>query len=240
MEYNTIKTRLKDRLTKEYKKTKHTEEYLKTEAGYKKTRESIKQIEAEITTMLSSFTATTFYANITSGLYSGFEILKDKIKSQKQPKTAAKEEQDFFGIFALSLGELASNTSGQVSKKFEDLSGSLKKISAGRVQFKESMSHNLMVIEEMKEKYKNIDGTRLRILDLRQRIESTSVDVDEEKLRREFTEECDQLYSSMRGFSSSEELIDLAFGIGNSMKNFFGDAFDALADSEHVERHAAE
>ncbi|KAI5171976.1 hypothetical protein NEFER03_1241 [Nematocida sp. LUAm3] len=231
MDYQKIKTRLKDKLTKEYKKTKYSDEFLQTEKNYKKVREGVKLLEVELGTILEAFSTATLYENITNGFYSGLEMVKGSIKKDnKQKPVANKEEADLFGVFAMSLGNLAECTSEDVSKKFSILSLALKKTSAARFQMKDGLKNVIHVITEIKEQSKAIDETRLKLLEARQTAEAAKDEAEEERLRRSFEENCSKVLEEMNSFVSSHELSEICNGISMSLKTFFADAYDVLAE----------
>lgn len=237
MEYNRIKTRIKNKLTKEYKKTQHTEEYLGAESAYKKTRESIKLFEVEIQNLMDAFSNSTLYENIASGLYSGFEKMRETLKgAAKSPRDSTKELPDAFSTCAGCASTIAQSTLPNLAEKYNGLSHSLKKISATRLQFKDDLAQNLNIIREIKEKAKQIDDDRVDILNLRQLIESAKNSVEEERLKDQFADECKRIYDEMREFGSSKELSEIADGLARALRSFFGDAFDAISDAMPLEQ----
>ncbi|KAI5192039.1 hypothetical protein NEMIN01_1787 [Nematocida minor] len=232
MDYAKLKTRLKDKFTKEYKKTKHTEEYTEAEKTYKRTRDSIKMMEIELQALIQAFSASTLYENLTNTFSSGLEIVKDTIKRQNKTKTeVSKEEPDVFGVFSGSALAIANSTTGEAARQFEGLSYSLKKVSASRVQFKEGMLRVIDLIKETKEASMDIDDNRLKILDIRQIIESSKTLEEEEKYKNEFTEATSRTYDEMKRYITSSELSEIALGITGSLRGFFGDAYDAMAEN---------
>ncbi|EIJ88247.1 hypothetical protein NEPAR06_0346 [Nematocida parisii] len=232
MDYTKLKTRLKDKFTKEYKKTKHTDAYLEAEVEYKKARESVKMMEMELQALLQAFTASSIYENITSSLASGFEMVKETLKKQNRQRTeVSKEEADVFGLFAGSSQALASNTKGDVSRQFEALSYSLKKVSASRVQLKDGLTRVMDTIKELKDTSLEIDDNRLRILDIRQCIESSKSAEEEEKYKQDYTESISKVYEDMKGYTQSHELSEIALGLVGALRSFFGDAYDAMAEN---------
>lgn len=230
MDYARIKTRIKDKLTREYKKTKHTEEYIQAEKEYRRTREGIKLLEVEVMSLVQAFSSTTLYSNLTNTLATGLERVRETIKKNSRKPDVLKEEPDVFGIFAGSAQNLANSTTGEVSRQFEGLSYSLKKVSASRVQFKEGMSRVVDLIKELKDTSEEIDNERVRLLDIRQMIEAARVE-DEERLRSQFTEATSSIYEDMKKFSSSPELSEISLGVTASLRGFFGDSYDAMAEN---------
>ncbi|KAI5161632.1 hypothetical protein NEAUS03_1692 [Nematocida ausubeli] len=232
MDYAKLKTRLKDKFTKEYKKTQHTGAYLDAEKEYKKTRESIKIMEIELQALQQAFTTSSIYDNITSSLASGLELVKESIKKQGRARTeVSKEEVDVFGLFAGSSLVLANNTAGEASRQFEGLSYSLKKVSASRVQLKEGINRVMDLLKELKDMSLEIDDGRLKILDLRQCIEAARSAEEEEKYKQEYTEQTSKVYEEMKRFTESPELSEIALGLAGALRGFFGDAYDAMAES---------
>lgn len=239
MDYSKIKTRIKNKLTRTYKKTSYNEDYLKTETQYKRTRDSVKTIEAEIKTLLHAFSAPSLYDNIASGLYGGLELVKGTLAGgtdQGSPKPAKKETEDIFGVFAISAYNMSQSVSGEASRRFSDLSSALKKVSAARLHLKDSITQNLNIISELKEKAKVIDERRIELLRQRQEIEGTKEVAEEERKKRKFVEMLDSVYSDMHEYSSSPGILEISTGVGASLKNFFGDSFDALAETEPMGR----
>lgn len=232
MDYTKLKTRLKDKLTKEYKKTKHTDPYLEVEKTYKRTRDSVRMMEVELQALSHAFSSSSIYENITSSLASGFEIVKDSIKRQNRVKTEiSKEEPDVFGIFAGSAVSVANSTKGDISRQFEGLSYSLKKVSAARVQLKEGISRVLDLIEDLKETAGQIDDSRLKVLDIRQNVESSKTPAEEERLKQDFTDATGRLYDEMKNYADSQELSEITVGITSALRGFFGDAYDGMAEN---------
>lgn len=233
MDYNRLKTRLKDKLTKEYRRTKHTEEYQAIEGRYKKTRECVRMMEVEIQVLLDIYSQTTFYENITNGLYSKLEIVKDTLKRGNRPKSdASKEETDVFGMFSATVQEMSLSTGKNVSEKYKKLAYGLKKVSAARVQMKEGLTNVLYVLRELKEQSKELDNKRLKILEIRQNIETEKNTSEQEHLKGVFQESCMQLQNEMTNYFSSVDLCEIAASITASLKNFFGDSFDAMVEEE--------
>ncbi|KAI5185738.1 hypothetical protein NEHOM01_1030 [Nematocida homosporus] len=227
--YSKIKTRLRDKLTREYKKTAHTEEYLKTEEEYRKTRAGIRLIEIELQSLADSFSAVSLYENITSGLYSGLEIVKDSIKRQPKEKSeAAKEDPDVFGALSVAASEVASSIRGDSADRFSDLSGALKRVSAARVQMKETLSGAVHSLRELKLEIGKIDGLRLKVLEARQVVEAARPN-ESEKAQAEFVETTKEAHQAMNDLISSDELYAIANTVSGALKTFFGDAFDAMA-----------
>ncbi|KAI5179571.1 hypothetical protein NEOKW01_0034 [Nematocida sp. AWRm80] len=233
MEYTELKTRVMNKIIRGYKKTEHTQEYLSTEESYKKVREGVKLLEVEIQTMIDAFSASTIYENITSGIFSRLEMVKGTFKKNAPPKPdLSKEKFDIFGSFSATSAAMSECTSGTAAKKFDTLSNSLKKVSASRVQLKESLIQNMHVIKELKEHAKTIDKNRVKILDIRQTIESAKTPQEVESGKKEFDSECTKAYEEMQQFIASPELSEIAMGIAISLKNFFGDAFDSMAEEK--------
>ncbi|KAH9386086.1 uncharacterized protein NEMAJ01_0982 [Nematocida major] len=232
MDYAKLKTRIKDKLTKEYKKTTHTETYIETEKEYKRTRESIKAMEIEMQALVQAFSSSTLYDNIASSLASGFELVKDSIKRQGRTRNeVSKEDSDVFGIFAGSALSLASNTTGEASRQFEGLSYALKKVSAARVQFKEGIARVLELIKEQKDVAVEIDDSRLKILDIRQIVESARSKEEEQKFTKDFADATAKVYDEMKNYISAPELSEISLGIAGALRGFFGDSYDAMAEN---------
>lgn len=232
MDYAKLRTRIKDKFTREYRKTKHTEEYTQTEKDYKKTREEIRNLELETQGLIQAFSSASLYDNLTSTLASGFEMVKESIKKQGRGRTeVTREEPDVFGLFAGTAQAIAHNTGGEASRQFEGLSYSLKKVSASRVQFKEGMARVVELIREMKNVSTEIDDSRLKILDIRQMVEAARTQEEEQRLMNSFNEETARVYDEMKKYSASPELSEIALGVTGSLRGFFGDAYDAMAEN---------
>ncbi|KAI5188460.1 hypothetical protein NECID01_0091 [Nematocida sp. AWRm77] len=242
MEYNKLKTRLKNKLIKEYRKTQHTEEYITAENTYKKTRESIKLIEVEMQSLMDAFSNNNIYENITTGLFSGFEKMRNTIKgTARQSKEATKELPDAFSTFAEGASAIAQSAHPSIAEKYRDLARALKVVSSARLQFRDDIAQNLNIIKEMKEKSRVIDDVRVEILDTRQLVETAKSSVEEDRLKERFAEECGRVYEQMQAFCSSKELEDIADGVSRTLRVFFGDAFDAISENgQLLEKKAAE
>jgi len=233
MEYNKIKTRLKDKLTKEYKKTQHTEEYLSIEKTYKKTREDSKALEQEMCNLADVFSSGTVYGHLTSGLITGFEKMKETLKrGQKTKNEPGRDEPDVFGVFSGCAMNMSENTRGKVSEEYRSLSHALRRVTSARIQFKTSIQHCLEMLKDLKEKSKAIDNERVKLLDLRQMIESSKNQQEEDQLKTEFKDKSSEIYDEMLKFCESSELLEIAEGITVGLKNFFGDSFDAMSGED--------
>lgn len=234
MDYGRIKTRLKDRLTKEYTKTSHTQEYKDAEALYKSLRDKLKDVETEMAYMSKAYEPSNLYANITSGIYTGIGMVKDKIKKQDaaRPEPEGKEEADLFVSMSQTVEAVAASCDEETRGEFMSLSRAMKEVSKAKNKMKRELAEKAQLLKEMKAESKRIDSERCDVLDLQQRVEAERDPPAVERMRREFENESERLLERMQNYTRAKQLKELTAGIAKAMQDFFGASFDAFTEEK--------